>query len=77
MDIYYRLDVVELAIPLLRSHREDFPALAREGTLRGAEFSAKPSAENAENFRVAFVNIFGPGEMFPRVLHRAPGSESD
>ena len=27
------------------------------------EFSAKPSAENAENFRVGYVNIFSPGEM--------------
>ena len=40
------------------------------------EFSAKPSAENAENFRLAYVNIFSPGEMLVGVCI-APGSESD
>jgi two-component system response regulator AtoC len=36
-DLYYRLAVVELAVPPLRDRREDIPALAHEFALRYAE----------------------------------------
>ena len=42
MDLYYRLAVVELVIPPLRSHREDIPALAREFARRYGERFGKP-----------------------------------
>jgi two-component system, NtrC family, response regulator AtoC len=42
MDLYYRLAVVELVIPPLRSRREDIPALAHEFALRYGERFGKP-----------------------------------
>jgi two-component system response regulator AtoC len=42
MDLYYRVAVVELVVPPLRSHREDIPALAREFARRYGERFGKP-----------------------------------
>ncbi len=42
MDLYYRLAVVELVVPPLRSHREDIPALAHEFARRYGERFGKP-----------------------------------
>lgn len=42
-DLYYRLAVVELVVPPLRSHREDIPALAREFARRYGDRFGKPN----------------------------------
>src|SRR6266851_1600618 len=42
LDLYYRLAVVELVVPPLRSHREDIPALAREFARRYGRRFGKP-----------------------------------
>jgi len=57
-------------------HSAPPPSEESEGSI-GVKFSTKLNVENVENFWAAFVNIFSPGEILARVLHRDPGSRSD
>jgi len=63
MDLYYRLAVVELSIPPLRSHREDIPALAREFARRYGERFGKPDVRLCPSLVEALCEEEWPGNV--------------
>ncbi len=63
MDLYYRLAVVELFIPPLRSHREDIPALAREFARRYGERFGKPDVRLCPSLVEALCEEEWPGNV--------------
>ncbi len=63
MDLYYRLAVVELVIPPLRSHREDIPALAREFARRYGERFGKPDVRLCPSLIEALCEEEWPGNV--------------
>ena len=58
-DLYYRLDVLRIALPPLRERREDVPALLREAFAR----AGRPDAELAPDALAALVAHRWPGNV--------------
>jgi two-component system response regulator AtoC len=63
MDLYYRVAVVELVVPPLRSHREDIPALAREFARRYGERFGKPDVRLSPSLIEALCEEEWPGNV--------------
>ncbi len=63
MDLYYRLAVVELVVPPLRSHREDIPGLAREFARRYGERFGKPDVRLGPSLIEALCEEQWPGNV--------------
>ncbi len=82
-DLYYRLAVVELFIPPLRSHREDIPALAREFARRYGERFGKPDVQLSPLLIEALCEEEWPGNVrqlenaVARAVALASGSKID
>jgi len=63
MDLYYRLAVVELVVPPLRSHREDIPALASEFARRYGERFGKPDVRLCPSLIEVLCDEDWPGNV--------------
>ena len=72
-DLYYRINVIELAVPPLRSRREDIPKLAGQMLDRLARDSGAPIARLAPEALAAFLKYNFPGNVreLENVLERA------
>ena len=83
MDLYYRLAVLELIIPPLRSHREDIPALAREFAHRYGQRFGKPDVCLGPSLIEALCEEEWPGNVrelentVARAVALAGGGEID
>jgi two-component system response regulator AtoC len=83
MDLYYRLAVVELVVPPLRSHREDIPALAHEFARRYGERFGKPDVCLGPSLIEALCEEEWPGNVrelenrVARAVALASGDEID
>ena len=62
-DLYYRLNVVPVAVPPLRDRREDVPVLAREFMRRAAQGSGLPVREFGEDALAAMQTYDWPGNV--------------
>ncbi|KAF1048579.1 MAG: Transcriptional regulatory protein ZraR [Xylophilus sp.] len=72
-DLYYRLNVIEIAVPPLRERREDLPALCAALLERIARESgtAVPSLTEEALSRIAQLPLAGNVRELENVLHRA------
>jgi two-component system nitrogen regulation response regulator NtrX len=62
-DLYFRLNVIPVAVPPLRDHREDIPELVRHFTALHRVRSAQPSPEWSEDAIVALSAYQWPGNV--------------
>jgi len=62
-DLYYRLNVVPVAVPPLRERREDIPQLARDFMVRAAASSGLPAREFGEDSLAAMQTYDWPGNV--------------
>ncbi|MFQ5984268.1 MAG: sigma-54-dependent transcriptional regulator [Alphaproteobacteria bacterium] len=62
-DLYYRLNVVPIAVPALTERREDIPELARHFMARSAEAAGLPAREIAPDARAALQSYDWPGNV--------------
>ncbi len=83
MDLYYRIAVVELIVPPLRSHREDIPALAHEFARRYGERFGKPDVRLSPSLIEVLCEEEWPGNVrelentVARAVALANGGEID
>jgi len=72
-DLYYRIHVVEIAVPALREHAEDIPELARAILLRKAALCGKPIRDIAEPVLQQMQRYSWPGNVreLENVIERA------
>ncbi len=83
MDLYYRVAVVELVVPPLRSHREDIPALACEFARRYGKRFGKPDVCLGPGLIEALCEEDWPGNVrelentVARAVALATGGEID
>ncbi|MEG0677196.1 MAG: sigma-54 dependent transcriptional regulator [Comamonas sp.] len=72
-DLYYRLNVIEIALPPLRERREDLPALCRTLLTRLAHESQMPEPELDATSLAQIAQLPLPGNVreLENVLHRA------
>lgn len=62
-DLYYRLNVVPLRIPLLRERREDIPELCRYFLKRAAEANGLPPRDLADDAQATLQAYAWPGNV--------------
>ena len=62
-DLYYRLNVLPLVVPLLRDRREDVPELAEAFLARAAERLHKPAAELEDDAVDLLMHYHWPGNV--------------
>jgi transcriptional regulator with GAF, ATPase, and Fis domain len=62
-DLYYRLNVVSVALPPLREHRDDIPLLALYFASKYAERSKRPFKGISKEARALLMNYSWPGNV--------------
>ena len=72
-DLFYRLNVLTVAIPPLRDRREDIPGLARHFVKRSAEEFGKDAVRLSPDAITKIMNYAWPGNVreLQGVMHRA------
>jgi len=82
-DLFYRLSVVPLEVPALRSRREDIPALVRHFMTRAAEGAGLPQRQMSDDAIATLQAYRWPGNVrqlrnvIDWILIMAPGSYED
>ena len=82
-DLFYRLSVVPLEVPALRSRREDIPALVRHFMTRAAEGAGLPQRQMSEDALATLQAYKWPGNVrqlrnvIDWILIMAPGGFED
>ena len=82
-DLFYRLNVVPIAMPALRDRREDIPELARHFMQRAAESSGLPPREIAFDAMAVLQSCEWPGNVrqlqnvIEWLLIMSPGTSKD
>jgi Nif-specific regulatory protein len=62
-DLYYRLNVVSIAVPPLREHRDDIPLLALYFASKYAEKSKRPFKGISQEARTVLMSYSWPGNV--------------
>jgi two-component system nitrogen regulation response regulator NtrX len=62
-DLYYRLNVVPVQIPLLKSRKDDIPALAKHFIKLYSEQSGQPTRELTQSAIISLQNYNWPGNV--------------
>jgi two-component system, NtrC family, response regulator PilR len=72
-DLYYRLNVIEIALPALRDRKQDIPQLAQALLARIASETGEPQRSVSASMMVALQNSPMPGNVreLENILHRA------
>jgi two-component system, NtrC family, response regulator PilR len=72
-DLYYRLNVIEIALPALRDRRQDIPQLAQALLVRIANETGVAQRKVSASMMVALQNSTLPGNVreLENILHRA------
>ena len=82
-DLYYRLNVVPIAVPALRERREDIPVLCKHFMERSAKSAGMPSRALGEDALAALQSYDWPGNVrqlrnvIDWLLIMAPGGAED
>lgn len=76
-DLYYRVNVIPVALPALRERREDIPVLARHFVQRFAREMRRPGAELSADALEALLRHAWPGNIreLENVIERAVALE--